>query len=99
MTERSKFSYIDSGKGNETLLFIHGFCGSHEYWEKVIPKLKEKKYRVIALDLRGHGGNDTNEASFSIEDLAGDVATFLEDKNIDQVYLFGHSLGDRKSVV
>lgn len=92
MTERSKFSYIDSGKGNETLLFIHGFCGSHEYWEKVIPKLKEK-YRVIALDLRGHGGNDTNEASFSIEDLAGDVATFLEDKNIDQVYLFGHSLG------
>lgn len=92
MTGSEKFSYIDSGEGEETLLFIHGFCGSREYWQKVLPKLKEE-YRVIALDLRGHGASDSNAASFSIEDLAGDVALFLEEQNIEKVYLFGHSLG------
>lgn len=92
MTGSSKFSYIDSGEGKDTLLFIHGFCGSREYWQKVLPKLKEK-YRVIAVDLRGHGASDSNETSFSIEDLAGDIALFLEEQNINQVYLFGHSLG------
>ncbi|MGE7601475.1 alpha/beta fold hydrolase [Peribacillus sp. NPDC097675] len=92
MTGNSKYSYIDSGEGKDTLLFIHGFCGSREYWQKVLPKLKEK-YRVIAVDLRGHGASDSNAGSFSIEDLAEDVALFLEEQSIEKVYLFGHSLG------
>lgn len=53
----SKLSYIDTGKGKETLLFIHGFCGSHEYWSDIIAGLKEE-YRVIAVDLRGHGASE-----------------------------------------
>ncbi|MGE7759510.1 alpha/beta fold hydrolase [Peribacillus sp. NPDC097895] len=92
MTENSKLSYIDYGKGNKTLLFIHGFCGSHEYWSDIIAKVKDE-YRVVAVDLRGHGASEALGASFSIEDMAADIASFLEDREIDQVYMFGHSLG------
>lgn len=89
----SKLSYIDTGKGKETLLFIHGFCGSHEYWSDIIAGLKEE-YRVIAVDLRGHGASEEIGESFSIEDMAADIASFLEELEIGQVYMFGHSLGD-----
>ncbi|MFE4707492.1 alpha/beta fold hydrolase [Peribacillus simplex] len=87
-----KLSYIDTGKGNETLLFIHGFCGSHEYWSDIIAELKDE-YRIIAVDLRGHGASEEIGGSFSIEDMAADIASFLEELEIGQVYMFGHSLG------
>ncbi|MFJ7754078.1 alpha/beta fold hydrolase [Peribacillus muralis] len=92
MTESSKLSYIDTGKGNKTLLFIHGFCGSLEYWNDIVSKLKDE-YRIVAVDLRGHGESEPIDASFSIEDMANDVASVLEELEIDQVYMFGHSLG------
>ena len=92
MTGSSELSYIDQGSGKDTLLFIHGFCGSHEYWQKLIPGL-EKKYRLLAVDLRGHGASESKITSFSIEDMAGDIARFLEEQDIERVYLFGHSLG------
>ncbi|MDM5211940.1 alpha/beta hydrolase [Peribacillus sp. NJ4] len=91
-TKNSKLSYIDTGKGNKTLLFIHGFCGSHEYWSDIIAELKDE-YRVVAVDLRGHGASEEIGKSFSIEDMAADIASFLEDLKIGQVYMFGHSLG------
>ncbi|MGE7184694.1 alpha/beta fold hydrolase [Peribacillus sp. NPDC006672] len=92
MTENSKLSYIDTGKGNKTLLFIHGFCGSHEYWRNIIAELKDE-YRVVAVDLRGHGASEEIGASFSIVDMAADIASFMEEQGIGQVYMFGHSLG------
>lgn len=91
-TKNSKLSYIDTGKGNKTLLFIHGFCGSHEYWSDIIAELKDE-YRVVAVDLRGHGASEEIGKTFSIEDMAADIASFLEDLKIGQVYMFGHSLG------
>ncbi|WP_285766178.1 alpha/beta hydrolase [Peribacillus sp. SI8-4] len=92
MAGNSKLSYIETGKGNKTLLFIHGFCGSHEYWKDIISKLKDE-FRIVAVDLRGHGESEPISASFSIEDMADDLAAVLEDLGIDQVYMFGHSLG------
>ncbi|MFD9626724.1 alpha/beta fold hydrolase [Peribacillus muralis] len=92
MTENSKLSYIETGNGNKTLLFIHGFCGSHEYWNDIVSKLKDD-FRIIAVDLRGHGESQPIGASFSIEDMANDIASVLEERELDQVYMFGHSLG------
>ncbi|PJN90055.1 alpha/beta fold hydrolase [Bacillus sp. mrc49] len=92
MTESSKLSYIDTGKGTKTLLFIHGFCGSREYWNDIVSKLKDD-FRIVAVDIRGHGESEPNAASFSIEDMANDIASVLEKLGIDQVYMFGHSLG------
>jgi pimeloyl-ACP methyl ester carboxylesterase len=69
-------SYIDEGKG-EAIVLLHGFCGSSEYWEKVIPMLAEN-FRVIAPDLPGHGESGQN---------------FLQKQELDKITMFGHSLG------
>jgi pimeloyl-ACP methyl ester carboxylesterase len=84
-------SYWDMGKG-KPLVLLHGFCGSSRYWEKVIPELS-KNYRVIAPDLPGHGNSTILEENYKIEDIADLVKNLLDELNIHQVTMFGHSLG------
>lgn len=88
---KEQLFYTEQGKG-ETLVFIHGFCGSSDYWEYIIPLLA-KKYRVLAVELRGHGDSAYNGEPFEIEDLARDIKLLLGELGIDKVYMFGHSLG------
>jgi 3-oxoadipate enol-lactonase len=81
----------EMGKG-ETIVLLHGFCGSMAYWEKIAPKLSTE-FHVILIDLRGHGDSSTTDVSFTIDDLAKDIKEVLESLQVGQVYLFGHSLG------
>ncbi|KAA0546713.1 alpha/beta hydrolase [Bacillus sp. BGMRC 2118] len=84
-------SYIDEGSG-DTVVLIHGFCGSAGYFEKIIPKLSEN-YRVIAPSLRGHGKSSAVCDPYTIEDMADDVYQLLRQLEIDKVTMIGHSLG------
>ncbi|AKG36361.1 alpha/beta fold hydrolase [Paenibacillus durus] len=84
-------SYSDQGQG-EVIVLLHGFCGSAEYWEKVIPILSGS-YRVIAPDLRGHGSSDAPLGAYTIEQMADDVLSLLDALDIPKVTLLGHSLG------
>jgi pimeloyl-ACP methyl ester carboxylesterase len=87
----STVSYIDMGKG-ETMVLLHGFCGSKSYWEKIIPSLSEN-YRVIAPDLPGHGDSANLRDNYTIEDIADHMKDFIDQLNLLQVTMFGHSLG------
>ncbi|EOR23541.1 hypothetical protein A499_12221 [Niallia nealsonii AAU1] len=86
-----QLSYIEHGQG-DTIVLIHGFCGSVDYWEYILPLLSDK-YHVIAVNLRGHGSSTYSGAPFEIEDLANDMNKLLKKLGIEQVYMFGHSLG------
>ncbi|OBZ16241.1 alpha/beta hydrolase [Bacillus sp. FJAT-27264] len=89
--EGSTICYSDQGKG-EVIVLLHGFCGSAEYWEKVIPRLSSS-YRVIAPDLRGHGESDAPLGAYTIESMSGDVLALLDSLELSKVTLLGHSLG------
>ncbi|WP_410512352.1 alpha/beta hydrolase [Paenibacillus sp. BR2-3] len=89
--EGSSICYSDQGKG-EVIVLLHGFCGSAEYWEKVIPLLSGS-YRVIAPDLRGHGASDAPKGAYTIEQMADDVLSLLDALELSEVTLLGHSLG------
>lgn len=89
--EGSNICYSDQGKG-DVIVLLHGFCGSAEYWEKVIPGLTAH-YRVIAPDLRGHGASDAPLGAYTIEQMADDVLSLLNALEIQECYLLGHSLG------
>ncbi|RCX13916.1 pimeloyl-ACP methyl ester carboxylesterase [Fontibacillus phaseoli] len=84
-------AYEMQGQG-ETLVLLHGFCGSSAYWERVIPLLAAS-YRVIAPDLRGHGSSDAPLGAYTIEQMADDVAGLLESLGIERYTLLGHSMG------
>ncbi len=88
---RVKLAYKEEGAGQPVIL-IHGFCGSKEYWQKVIPYLKET-YRVLAVDVRGHGETETTKIGYSIHDMAEDLYEFFMEHDLKDAYVFGHSMG------
>ncbi|WP_239618476.1 alpha/beta fold hydrolase [Cohnella mopanensis] len=87
----TSIAYVEAGKG-EPIVVLHGFCGSHRYWDEVIPLLAEHS-RVIAPDLRGHGESSAGEGTYSMERLSEDLAGLLDELNLPQIHLIGHSLG------
>lgn len=86
-----KIAYVEEGTG-ESLVLIHGFCGSASYWHKLVPLLS-KTHRVIAIDLRGHGNSSAPDEPYSMESFADDLALFVDELGLAKIHLFGHSLG------
>lgn len=84
-------SFYDSGEGKPIVL-IHGFAGSKQYWGKILDELAQSS-RVIAIDLPGHGDSQMGHEHYSIEDMAKLIKQLLEKLDLDQVTMFGHSLG------
>lgn len=89
------YHYLDYGKGSETLL-LHGFTGSIENWAEHTAVFAGH-YRVIAVDLLGHGQTDSpsNARRYRIENAAADLIGLLDMLQIEQVTLLGYSMGGR----
>ena len=86
-----RIHYNDKGKGH-TIVLIHGYLESAEIWNSLAAKLS-KKFRVISVDLPGHGLSDINKKSNSMELMATIIKELLDKLGIDKVFLTGHSLG------
>ena len=87
----SRVSYFEEGTG-EPVVLLHGFCGSALYWEKIVPLLS-KDYRVIAIDLPGHGQSENLPGSSSIKKIAAHIRDFLVQAGVKKSAMFGHSMG------
>ncbi len=87
-----KVAYMDEGKGERTLLFIHGLANYAVVWKKNIDYLKQY-YRCIAIDLPGNGLSDKNDHPYSLKFFASSVAEFINALKLDKVTLVGHSMG------
>ena len=74
------------------ITFAHALSLNARSFEPQVP-LFRNDYRVLRLDLRGHGKTDVNGAPFSIEDLANDIAALLDYLNVRQTHFVGSSLG------
>ena len=86
-----QLAYIDKGQG-EVVLMIHGNMSSSVHYLPLIEKLCHK-FRCIAPDLRGFGDSTYNNRFSSLEELADDVATFLQALDIPSAYVVGWSTG------
>lgn len=84
-------AYTDSGHGHP-LVFIHAFPLSQEMWKPQITVF-EQLYRVITLDLRGHGESDTQLWNFTLDDYAKDVYKLLSHLDIHHATFIGLSMG------
>ncbi|MCX6294607.1 MAG: alpha/beta hydrolase [Bacteroidetes bacterium] len=89
--KKSKIHYTDTGKGR-VLVLLHGFLGSHEVWSEFVKKLS-KKFRVIAIDLPGHGESPSIGYYHSMELLAQGVKAVLDKAGVRRYIITGHSLG------
>ncbi len=87
----TKIYYEDHGKG-QTILFVHGWLCSSKFWQKNVPGLA-KAFRVVTLDLRGHGNSSKPLTGHTIHQYAGDVRKTIESLGLDDIVLVGWSLG------
>ena len=87
-----KLYYSEEGKG-PPLLLIHGFGASTFTWRFVAPELA-RSHRVIAVDLKGFGQSDKPfDGRYSVYDQAELLAQLIEDKDLRDLTLVGHSFG------
>jgi 3-oxoadipate enol-lactonase len=84
-------AYTDEGK-RLPVVFIHAFPLTRLMWAPQASFLRNQ-FRVITVDLRGHGESDPISASYTIDDMASDVITLLDRLSIRQAVLGGLSMG------
>lgn len=87
----AKINYTDEGKGR-VIVFLHGLLESAEIWRE-FSKALSKKYRVICIDLPGHGKSECLGYVHSMELMAEVVQAVLKSLRIRKVMLVGHSMG------
>ena len=90
-TSDIQLQYLDSGEG-EAVLLLHGLGSCAADWEPQIDALASG-YRVIAVDLRGHGASPAPDGDWRIGDMADDVLRLLAQLGLRRVHLVGFSLG------
>jgi pimeloyl-ACP methyl ester carboxylesterase len=85
-------SYEVSGKGEPTLVFVHGWSCDGRYWRNQVPVFS-KKYRVVVLDLAGHGQSGMDRTVYTMKAFGEDVRAVTEATGSRKVILIGHSMG------
>ena len=89
--KNTSISYTDSGKGTAIVL-LHGFLENSKMWDDFIPEFITK-YRVIAIDLLGHGKTQPMGYVHTMEDNADIVHAVLSELKIRRAVFVGHSMG------
>ena len=83
--------YEEAGSG-KPLVCIPGWSQTAAQWKHQLSALSDK-YRVVAVDMRGHGESDKPDNGYTIQRLAKDVQDLLVARNLTDVTLMGHSMG------
>lgn len=84
--------YTATGIGEPTLVFVHGWSCDKSYWSGQVEQLS-KKYRVVTIDLAGHGESGTERKDYTMQLFGEDVAVVVNELKLTEVVLVGHSMG------
>jgi pimeloyl-ACP methyl ester carboxylesterase len=88
-------SYSEVGKGKKIILMLHGWADDSGTFESLAKELtsKNKKYRILLLDLPGFGGTQQPKQAWGLNDYASFVADFLAKLEVEPDVIVGHSNG------
>ena len=91
--EKNKIHYYDIGqpKNKTAIVFVHCWTCNADFWDASYNAFPE--YRVIAMDLVGHGQSDKPEAAYSMDYFAKSVEAVLKKAGVEKAILVGHSMG------
>src|SRR5438067_8311453 len=76
-----------------TVCITHSLASDGGSWAEQVPPLLQAGFRVLRLDMRGHGGSDAVAGDYTMQALAGDVAIVLEALAIARLHYIGLSIG------
>lgn len=87
-----EIAYSVYGKGEPALIFVHGWGWDQSLWKGQAAKFSSK-YKVVTLDLAGHGESGKKRKNFTIKDFGNDVVSVINKLQLKKVILVGHSMG------
>lgn len=86
-------AYETRGSGDTAVVFVHCWGCNRGFWRHQVEPVAEAGYRVVALDLPGHGESGAEREEWTLPGLAADVAAVIEQLGLERVILVGHSMG------
>jgi pimeloyl-ACP methyl ester carboxylesterase len=94
-----RFHYAEWGAPTApALILLHGVTGHARTWDDEAAALASR-YRVLALDQRGHGDSDPSpHADYTVATMSADVAAFADSLGLDRVSVVGLSMGGRVAI-
>lgn len=84
--------FTDSGGDGEAVLLAHAIGCDHHMWDDLAPRLA-KRFRVVAIDARGHGASPVPRRPYTLELLADDARALLDKLGIVRSHWIGLSMG------
>jgi len=85
-------AYQVKGKGDLALVFVHCWSCNKGYWDGQVPYFSDK-YKVVTIDLAGHGESGSDRKEWTHPAFGQDVAAVVKKLQLKQVILIGHSMG------
>ncbi|HSE30911.1 MAG TPA: alpha/beta fold hydrolase [Pyrinomonadaceae bacterium] len=86
-----EIAYDDTGSGPAVVL-IHGYPFNRSMWADQVSTLTDR-YRVVTLDLRGHGESESSSGASTMKLLAQDIAALMDELRIERAVIGGLSMG------
>jgi len=90
---RVKLEYAEQGNADGTpVIFLHGITDSWHSFESVLANLPSSIH-AFAISQRGHGDSERPLQNYTPKDFAGDIAEFVKQRQLNKVFIVGHSMG------
>jgi pimeloyl-ACP methyl ester carboxylesterase len=86
-----KVYFKSFGKGKKAIVLIHGWTCNADFWRESFNAFPE--FRVIAVDLIGHGRSDKPKTDYTMEYFAKSIEAVMKKAKIKEAVLVGHSMG------
>ncbi|HTF88242.1 MAG TPA: alpha/beta hydrolase [Planctomycetota bacterium] len=96
-TDGVPIEFTAGGQGETALVFVHGWLGDQSVWYRTMQRFAPR-YRVVAMDLAGHGKSGRDRQDWSVERFADDVSAVVRSLDLHHAILVGHSMSGPISV-
>src|SRR5262245_57463284 len=88
-----KVWYTVHGDGKKNVALIHGWTCDETFWDAQVSDLIENGYRVITIEMPGHGHSEFPVGEYSMNLFARAVDAALTEAEVSRAVLVGHSMG------
>ncbi len=92
-----KIAYTSKGDKEPALIFVHGGLADRTFWSNQIEAFSSR-YKVVALDLAGHGESGRNRSAWSLQAFGRDIRAVMDSESVNRAVLIGNSLGGPAAV-
>jgi pimeloyl-ACP methyl ester carboxylesterase len=90
--DRLPVRYQVQGESAAALVLVHGWSCDRSYWRATLDPFADR-YRVVAVDLGGHGESGVQRSTWSMPAFGADVAAVVQALELSRLVLVGHSMG------